>query len=150
MCNRWDAPPSQPFNLNNVVDNKIVWGTLEFIPIGDTKYSDEETAIGYWSDGSVLYRKIFQITNITLDANNRHVVNNTGIDKNKVKNLYGVTYTDSGRTCIPVSVFNGNTVFSGVYLWDDNNIGNSSLYISLGSQYVGTTSKIIVIVEYIK
>lgn len=144
-------PPSQPFNLNNVVDNKVVWGTLEFIPIGDTKYSDEETAVGYWTDGSVLYRKVFQITNITNDNYNRHVVNNTGIDKNKVKKLYGVVYTDSGRTCTPISVFNQvNSASVGVYLSDNDNLGNSSLYIAFGSQYVGTTSKIIVIVEYIK
>lgn len=51
MHNRWDDAPLQPFNLNSVVDNKVVWGTLEFIPIGDTKYSDEETAIVYWIDG---------------------------------------------------------------------------------------------------
>ena len=34
MRNRWDAPP-QPFNLNNIVDNKVVWGTLEFEPIAE-------------------------------------------------------------------------------------------------------------------
>ena len=28
-------PPSQPFNLNNVVDNKVVWGSLEFEPIAE-------------------------------------------------------------------------------------------------------------------
>lgn len=51
MHNRWDAAQLQPFNLNSVVDNKVVWGTLEFIPIGYTKYSYEETSIVYWIDG---------------------------------------------------------------------------------------------------
>lgn len=31
MCNRRNAPP-QSFNKDNVVNGKIVWGTLEFIP----------------------------------------------------------------------------------------------------------------------
>lgn len=47
MCNRWNAPP-QPFNKDNVVNGKIVWGTLEFIPksIATTLW---EGSVGQWN-----------------------------------------------------------------------------------------------------
>ena len=58
-------------------------------------------------------------------------------------------YTDLWRTCTPIPVFHNSNAFSDVYLLDNDNIVNSSLYIGFGTQYVGTTFKIIVIVKYI-
>lgn len=131
MRNWWNTPPSQPFNLNNIVNNKVVWGTLEFIPIGDTKYSDEETAIGYWTDGSVLYRKVFLTTTPSSTWNT--VADITSLNIADVISIYGTLEVTSGKY-IPIPVYHNSSEYVSAYVTANNTCLNMGMSDSLKSK----------------
>lgn len=126
-----------PINADNL--NKIE-NELESLDTSNT-YSTTETAVGTWTDGKTIYRKV--ITRTTAlpsgSTNIAHGITNL----NMITNFRANYYTATGSVRSDQYTNNNYNVFV-------NNIGDTNVTINVGTGYNNSFTKTIIVLEYTK
>lgn len=126
-----------PINADNL--NKIE-NELESLDTSNT-YSTTETAVGTWTDGKTIYRKVITHTTALPSGNTNiaHGITNLGM----ITNFRANYYTASGNVRSDQYVSNNYYVFV-------NGINDTNVTINVSASYNNSFTKTIIVLEYIK
>ena len=132
----WQDLPNTttPINASNL--NKMEQGIYDAHNIG--KYSTSEVEIGTWTNGSKLYRKVYEGT-----VSNIETICNAD-SRNFIVNMYGIAVAQNG-----VRMPMNNSFSNSAYVWAGWWSADMSTAFNFGANFTSSSS-VTIIIEYTK